>query len=259
MILDEIVAAKLQELKNSKQKVPERLLLQELPEEAPPLFSAAFQEEKLNIIAEIKYQSPSRGVFPCLLRPTEVAGQYISAGAVGLSILTEKKYFSGAPEHLKSVRREFPQIPILRKDFLFDPYQVLEARVWGASAVLAIVACLQPAQLIGLLSSAREGFLDVLVEVHNAKELETALESGAKIIGVNNRNLKDFSVDIRTSFEIARLLEKEQGYCLIAESGLSERNQLLELQDAGFQGFLIGSHFMNNQNPGELLAKLVAG
>ncbi len=259
MILDEIVAAKRQELQVFKQQFPEEALREQIPENDPPPFAAAFEEEKLNILAEIKYRSPSRGSFPCLLKPVEIAEQYRCAGAAGLSILTEKKYFAGAPEYLKDVRIELPQIPILRKDFLFEPYQVLESRVWGASAVLAIVACLQPGQITGLLASARECLLDVVVEVHDPQELETAVESGATIIGVNNRNLKDFSVDITTSFEIARRLEGEKGYLLIAESGLSDRTQLLELQDAGFRGFLIGSYFMNNQNPGERLAQLLSG
>ena len=258
MILDEIVAAKREELQDVKQEFPEEVLVEEITKGNPPLFAAAFPAGTLNVLAEIKYRSPSRGPFPCLLEPVEIAGQYRGGGAVGLSILTEKNYFAGAPEHLRAVRKEFPEIPVLRKDFLFDSYQVLESRIWGASAILAIVACLQPSQLIGLLASAREFLLDVVVEVHDLQELETAVESGATIIGVNNRNLRDFSVDINTSFEVARRLEGEQDYLLISESGLSERTQLLELQDAGFRGFLIGGHFMNNQNPGEHLAELLA-
>lgn len=256
-ILDEIVAARRRDLEVARGRVPERALREAIPSHSPLSFEAALQGEGLNVIAEVKYRSPSRGPFPCQLEPVEVARQYRTNGAVALSVLTEARYFSGSPTYLEDIHREFPRLPLLRKDFLFDPYQVIETRALGASAMLAIVACLDRPQLRALLDSAAEFELGVLVEVHDARELETAVEAGASIIGVNNRNLVDFSVDLGTSFEIARRMEAESGVSLITESGLSERQQLLELRDAGFCAFLIGSHFMNSPKPGEALHKLL--
>ena len=257
-ILDEIVAAKEQELEAVRQQFPRGSLLEAIAEGMPPAFDTALRGDGLNIIAEVKYRSPSRGPFPCQLEPVEVARQYRDSGAVALSVVTEKTYFAGEPAYLKDIRREFSELPLLRKDFLFDAYQVIESRAWGASAILAIVACLERSQLAGLLSSAGEFQLGVLVEVHDPWELEIAIDEGAGIIGVNNRNLNDFRIDLSTSFDIARRLEGEDGYLLIAESGLSERDQLVELREAGFSGFLIGSHFMNSQEPGKALRELLA-
>ena len=258
-ILDQIVAAKERELEAVRQQFPQETLLRAIPEGTPPAFDTALRGDGLNIIAEVKYRSPSRGPFPCQLEPVEVARQYRDGGAVALSVLTEKTYFAGEPSYLKDIRREFPDLPLLRKDFLFEAYQVIESRAWGTSAILAIVACLERSQLASLLSSAEEFQLGVLVEVHDPWELEIAIGAGASIIGVNNRNLNDFEIDLATSFGIARRLEGEDGYLLISESGLSERAQLLELRQAGFSGFLIGSHFMNSQKPGQVLRELLGG
>ena len=257
-ILDEIVAAKHRELEVTRHQFPQESLLEAIRAATPPAFDAALQGDGLNIIAEVKYRSPSRGPFPCQLAPVEVARQYRDSGAVALSVVTETAYFAGASAYLEDIREEFPALPLLRKDFLFEPYQVIESRAWGASAILAIVACLESSQLASLLCSAGEFQLGVLVEVHDPWELEIALHEGAGIIGVNNRNLNDFQVDLATSFDIARRLEGEDGTLLISESGLSERAQLLELRDAGFSGFLIGSHFMNSQDPGKALRELLA-
>ncbi len=258
-ILDEIVAAKHRELEVARHQFPQESLLEAIRAATPPAFDAALQGDGLNIIAEVKYRSPSRGPFPCQLAPVEVARQYRDSGAVALSVVTETAYFAGASAYLEDIREEFPDLPLLRKDFLFEPYQVIESRAWGASAILAIVACLESSQLASLLCSAGEFQLGVLVEVHDPWELEIALHEGAGIIGVNNRNLNDFQVDLATSFDIARRLEGEDGTLLISESGLSERVQLLELRDAGVSGFLIGSHFMNSQEPGEVLRELLGG
>ena len=258
-ILDEIVAAKQRELEAVRQQFPRGSLLDAIPEGTPPAFDTALGGDGLNIIAEVKYRSPSRGPFPCQLEPVEVARQYRDSGAVALSVVTEKTYFAGEPAYLKDIRKEFSDLPLLRKDFLFDPYQVIESRAWGASAILAIVASLERPQLASLLSCAEEFQLGVVVEVHDPWELEIAIDEGASIIGVNNRNLNDFQINLTTSFDIARRLEGQDGYLLIAESGLSERAQLLELREAGFSGFLIGSHFMNSQKPGEILRELLEG
>jgi len=234
------------------------------PEEpAPPGFSAALPATKTNIIAEIKYRSPSHGPFRCRKPPDEIADSYVENGAAALSVLTDQTFFSGSLDHLARVRKRLieqersAKIPILRKDFILDRRQVVEACRFGASAYLLIAACLDVVQLRELIQCGEEQGIEPLVEVHDAWELERAIDSGAGIIGVNNRNLKTFEVDIRTSFELARMLEGES-YLLVAESGISEPQQVRELQDAGFSAFLIGTAFMNSKNPGEELASLLA-
>lgn len=265
-MLNRIVAAKHAEIAERKVRTPEaelRGLIESEP--IPPSFRNVLSARGLNVIAEIKYRSPSRGRFRCGLPPEGVAAGYLRAGARALSILTDEPFFGGSPENLQRVRRMFEAgdrderiapAPLLRKDFLVDRYQLLEARAWGASAALLIVACLEPGPLKDLVSWSRDLELDPLVEVHDRFELDRALAAGADLIGVNNRNLKTFDVDLRTSFEIARQLEGEEGLLLVAESGLSELAQLLELRDAGYGAFLIGGAFMDTDDPGAALASL---
>lgn len=227
--------------------------------------SRALVAPGVSIIAEIKYKSPSHGPFSCRMDPELIAEAYLRAGASAISVLTDEHFFSGKLDFLARVRKHLDvidqeeEIPVLRKDFIFDRYQVLEASLVGASALLLIVAILSPSELRSLLSFSRDKGLEVLVEVHSPRELEIALESGAEIIGVNNRNLETFEVDLRTSFDIARRLEGVKGQVLVAESGISEAVQLSELSDAGFDGFLVGSAFMDSPRPGEALAKLLSG
>lgn len=237
----------------ARSRLPLNRLLDQIPEQPPPSFTAAITQPGINIIAEIKYRSPSRGRFACHLPPKELAGIYVENGAAALSVLTEKKYFDGDVEFLRAVEVE---APLLRKDFIIDRYQVAEARFYGASAYLLIVSCLSRGELSGLISYGKDFQLDALVEVHDAFELEAALESGARLIGVNNRDLQTFQVDLRTSFEIARRMEKETGCILVAESGISEHSQIVELQDAGFSAFLIGSTLMDSADPGARLRQL---
>ena len=212
----------------------------------------------VNIVAEIKYRSPSRGAFTCQLGPSDLAEVYAQNGARALSILTEKKYFDGDLGFLEEARRQ-SELPLLRKDFIVERYQVAEARVRGASAFLLIVSCLSSAELRDLISYGKDLQLDALVEVHDSFELERVMESGALIIGVNNRNLSTFEVDIQTSFELARRLEGEEGRILVCESGIREHTQIKELQDAGFSAFLIGSTLMDSSDPGETLRHLRGG
>lgn len=295
-MLNEILNYKRQETAKRKEQHPIGTLLDKAREETPPSFSEALSRDGLNIIAEIKYKSPSHGPFRCQKPPEEVAEAYIQNGAAALSILTDENYFSGSLENLKRVRERFKQhagrsgdgeeesesaakethhstryaargplsngqtferIPLLRKDFILDRYQVAEARAFGASAYLLIAAALQQRELVELMGYGKELGLEALVEVHDAFELECAIESGSRIIGVNNRNLKTFNVNIKTSFEIARRLEGESGYILVAESGLSTHSQLEELRDAGFNAFLIGTTFMETDDPGAALAELL--
>lgn len=256
-MLERIVASKRRELAQAMASVPLAALERDLPGEPPPRFAQTLQRPALNVIAEIKYRSPSRGRFPCRLPPGEVAKAYAEAGAAALSVLTDQPFFGGELANLDEARQALPEMPLLRKDFILDRYQIAEARLHGASAYLLIAACLSPGDLAGLLGRGGEYGLEALVEVHDPSELETAVESGARIIGINNRNLKTFEIDIGVSFDIARRLEGETGFTLVSESGLRERSQLLELQDAGFHGFLIGSSLMEAPDPGERLRELL--
>ena len=232
---------------------------------AVPSFSASISRPGPSVIAEIKYKSPSHGFFACRKGPEIIAESYCEGGAAALSVLTEEYFFAGKLEYLAKIREHLDTggkgktVPLLRKDFIFDRYQVLEARIKGASALLLIAAVLSESALRELLESTREAGLEALVEIHSPGELEMVLECGARIIGVNNRNLNTFDVDIRTSFDIARRLESESGFLLVAESGISESSQIDELADAGFDGFLIGSAFMDSREPGEELAELLSG
>jgi len=255
-VLERIVASTKQELIQTKESVPLEKLLGRIPEEPPVSLTSALAQPGVNIIAEIKYKSPSRGEFACQLACRELAGIYSENGAVALSVLTEKSYFSGDLSFLQEIAEEQPELALLRKDFIVDPYQVVEARSSGACAYLLIVACLSEEKLQSLIHYGQEFQLDALVEVHDPFELEKAINAGAGIIGVNNRNLRTFEVDLDTSFDIARRMEGEGGYTLVSESGIEEHSQIVELQDAGFQAFLVGSIFMDSSDPGRKFRQL---
>ena len=255
-VLEQIVASTKQELIQTKESVPLEKLLGRIPKEPPASLTSALAPPGVNIIAEIKYKSPSHGAFACQLPCRDLAGIYSENGAVALSVLTEKHYFSGDLSFLQEIAEEQPGLALLRKDFIVDPYQVVEARSSGACAYLLIVACLSELKLQSLIHYGQEFQLDALVEVHDPFELEKAINAGAGIIGVNNRNLRTFEVDLDTSFDIARRMEGEKGYTLISESGIEEHSQIVELQDAGFQAFLVGSIFMDDSDPGRKLRQL---
>ncbi len=255
-MLDEIVRGRKAELAETRLRIPLQDLMDQLPEEPPTSFSGSITQPGIRIIAEIKYRSPSHGPFRCQRPPAEVGLTYQQNGAAAISVLTEKSYFDGDLKFLDLLHQESNDLPLLRKDFIFDPYQVIEARVHGASAYLLIVACLSQSELRQLLIEGGEYALEALVEVHDPFELEVAVESGARIIGVNNRNLKTFEVDLDTSFDIARRLEEEQDFTLVSESGIREVEQIRDLQDAGFSAFLVGSSLMDTADPGAALRAL---
>lgn len=255
-MLDRIIARKKMELLESKARKPFERLLAEVPETQPSSFWEALNEEGVRIIAEVKYSSPSHGPFAIQWPPEEVVKAYLEGGAAAVSVLTDEEFFQGKPDYLQRLGGECPELALLRKDFLIDRYQVLEARVWGASAYLLIVACLDPGQLSSLLRYGAEIGLEALLEVHDLRELDRAVETGARLIGVNNRSLKTFEVDINTSFRLARRLEGESGITLVSESGIREHLQIQELQDAGFSAFLIGSSLMDSQDPAAMLREL---
>ncbi|HUE87198.1 MAG TPA: indole-3-glycerol phosphate synthase TrpC [Vicinamibacterales bacterium] len=206
---------------------------------------------RVNVIAECKRRSPSRGVLRADYDPVAIAGSYQRAGAAALSILTEPTFFDGALEHLAAVR-EAVRLPLLRKDFVIDSYQLLEARANGADAVLLIVAALAESELRTLLSAARAFGLAALVEVHDAAELDRALDAGAEIIGVNNRNLRTLEVDLHVSEVAAARIPPT--VVAVSESGLTSPDDVGRLRALGYRAFLIGERFMTSPDPGAALS-----
>jgi indole-3-glycerol phosphate synthase len=220
------------------------------------LEAALSERGRLNVIAECKRRSPSKGVLRAEYDPVAIAKGYASAGAAALSVLTEPTFFDGSLDHLADVRRAV-DLPLLRKDFIVSVYQLLEAKAAGADAALLIVAALAPAELRTLLATADALGLDALVEVHDAAELARALDAGARIVGVNNRNLRTLDVDVRTSE--ALIASMPAGVLAVSESGLRSAEDLRRLQALGYHGFLIGERFMAAADPGEMLKRLIAG
>jgi indole-3-glycerol phosphate synthase len=216
--------------------------------------SALSKPGRSNVIAECKRRSPSRGVLAAQYDPVAIARQYEAGGAVAISVLTEPTFFDGALEHLTAVRQAVT-LPLLRKDFIVDEYQLLEARAIGADAALLIVAALEQADLIRLQKRAWELGLAALVEVHDDEELSRAVDAGAQIIGVNNRNLRTLAVDVAASRRLgARIPANVVG---VSESGLTSRADLEELAGQGYRAFLIGERFMTAPNPAQAIAELI--
>jgi indole-3-glycerol phosphate synthase len=224
---------------------------------APGRFAAALSRpQKLNIIAECKRRSPSRGVIKADYDPASIARAYERSGAAAISVLTEPAFFDGHLGHLADVRAVC-DLPLLRKDFIVDPYQILEARAAGADAVLLIVAALTPSALANLHRAAADTGLEALVEIHDVRELPIALDAGASIIGVNNRNLRTLSVDTEISRRAVELIPDD--VIAVAESGLKSAADLSALADAGYDAFLIGERLMAASDPGQALAEMMKG
>ena len=218
-------------------------------------FEAALSRlDGFNVIAECKRRSPSKGVLRAAYDPVAIARGYAAAGAAAISVLTEPTFFDGSLDHLKAIRAAV-DVPLLRKDFVVSEYQLLEARAAGADAVLLIVAALRPAELKVLHDHARRHGLDVLVEAHDAEELSIAIDAGARIVGVNNRNLRTLQVDVHASETlIAKLPAAVIG---VSESGLKTAADLTRLKALGYRAFLIGERFMTAADPGAALAELL--
>ncbi|MEU0407417.1 indole-3-glycerol phosphate synthase TrpC [Streptomyces griseorubiginosus] len=217
--------------------------------------AAALAEPGLAVIAEMKPRSPSRGPLTDDYRPAERARAYRDGGAHALSVLTHEDGFGGSPEHL-SVARAESQLPVLRKDFITDEYQLLEARALGADAVLLIVAALSAERLARLLARTRELGMEALVETHDADELDRALEAGATVIGVNHRDLRDFTLDRTLS---ARLRPRVgAGRILVAESGVRDAHDARSLARAGVDAVLVGELLMRSDNPAAVIKELTA-
>ena len=219
-------------------------------------FGALSRADRLNVIAECKRRSPSKGVLRADYDPVAIAKRYEDAGAAAISCLTEPTFFDGSLDHLDAVHAAVG-LPVLRKDFIVSEYQVLEARAAGASAMLLIVAALTPKELETLFDQASAAGLDVLVEVHNAEELAIAADAGANIIGVNNRNLRTLEVDVKASETLIAKMPK--GAVAVSESGLRTAEDLIRLRGLGYQAFLVGERFMTTADPGAALKELLAG
>ena len=220
----------------------------------------AFQRElevagRVTVIAECKRRSPSKGVLAIHYDPAAIARLYEQGGAAAISVLTEPTFFDGALEHLQAVRRAVG-VPLLRKDFVVDEYQLFEACAAGADAILLIVAALDQADLVRLQARAVELGLAALVEVHDEAELTRAIDSGARLIGVNNRNLRTLQVDVEASYRLATRIPK--GVIGVSESGLRSRDDLARLTAAGYRAFLVGERFMTDPDPARALRDLTS-
>lgn len=253
--LAEIIAHKKIEVAERRALVPVRQLEQSIYFDAPTVSLVKYLQrpDKSGIIAEIKRASPSQGVLNQYISVAEVSLGYMQAGASALSVLTDEKYFRGSLADLQTAR-SFNYCPILRKDFIIDEYQLIEARAAGADAVLLIAAALTPTQLQTLAQQARALGLETLLEIHERQELPENL-SDILAIGVNNRNLADFTVSLETALSLAQELPSD--LCKVAESGISQATAIRLLRAAGYQGFLIGTAFMRHSRPQEACAALI--
>jgi len=254
-VLDRILEARRAEVDHRKRVLPETALKYGV-KAAPPVrdFSAALSRDAINIIAELKPASPSRGIIRDPFDPAALAKSLEAAGAAALSVLTEGEFFRGSLKNLRDARKEVA-LPALRKDFIFDTWQVWEARANDADSFLLIVAALSDPLLHDLIALGRELKMEPLVEVHTRAELDRALAADARIIGVNNRDLKTLALRMETSFE---LIEHIPDHCrAVAESGLRTHADLQELRRAGFDAFLIGEHLMLAPDPAAALFHLL--
>ncbi len=259
-ILDEILAHKVTEVQAAKRVRSAEKLAREAESCArkPSGFRAALRETPgAAVIAEVKRRSPSKGLIREDFDPVWIATCYAEAGAACISVLTDEKFFGGSLEILEAVRAAVDR-PLLRKDFMIDPYQVDEARVAGADAILLIVAALDDGTMATLDARARELGLDVLVEVHDEEELDRARALGADLIGVNNRNLKTFETDLATTERLAGKLD-DPDVVLVAESGIGSAEDVARLERAGAAGFLVGESLMRQPHPGRALEALRGG
>jgi indole-3-glycerol phosphate synthase len=208
------------------------------------------------VIAEVKKASPSKGVIRADFDPVAIARRYAACGAAAISVLTEERYFQGSPGHLEAIRAAV-DVPLLRKDFIVDPYQVEESRAWGADALLLIVAALDDAALRELHAAALELGLDVLVEAHTADEVDRAAAAGATLIGINNRDLRTFVTTLETAERLSERLPA--GALGVAESGIETPADVARLRRAGYEVFLVGESLMRQPDPGAALQALLAG
>jgi indole-3-glycerol phosphate synthase len=256
--LEEITAAARRKAAAAKASADMRALDSRAKHHQPRGFRRSLKEQAASgtaVIAELKKASPSKGLIRADFPVAELARELEVAGAAALSVLTDAEYFQGSLQNL-AIAWAVTRLPCLRKDFMVDEFQMVEARAHGADAVLLIVAALNPSELSELYRSAREFELDVLCEVHDAEELRRALDAGFDTIGVNNRDLRTFAVDLGTSLRLAELMPP--GIVKVAESGIESGEDISRLRQAGFDAFLVGESLMRAPRPGEALRELLA-
>jgi indole-3-glycerol phosphate synthase len=264
-VLKKIMAVKAEEVRSAAATLPLADLRREAlatlrgePEGARPRGFAAALKHRIAqghsaVIAEVKKASPSKGVLRADFDPVAIAQSYERGGAACLSVLTDVQFFQGAPQYLKAARAACT-LPVLRKDFLFDPYQVFEARAWGADCILLIVAAISDTQLAELEACAHELGMDVLVEVHDADELDRALRLKTPLLGINNRDLRSFEVSLQAT--LSQLSRIPDDRLVITESGILTAQDVVTMRDAGVNAFLVGEAFMRAEDPGTALQTL---
>lgn len=257
-ILEKIVAVKREEVAAAKRKKPldvvrEDALSRVLTRDFEGALRAKVAAGRAAVIAEVKKASPSKGVLRADFIPADIAQSYAEHGAACLSVLTDRQFFQGEPDFLKQARASC-DLPVLRKDFMVDPYQVYESRVLGADCILLIAACLSDAQMAELEAIAHTLDMAVLVEVHDAAELQRALKLRTRLVGINNRNLRTFEVSLDTT--LGMLGDVPADRLLVTESGILGREDVQRMRSTGVHAFLVGEAFMRAPDPGEALAAL---
>jgi indole-3-glycerol phosphate synthase len=258
-ILDRILARKREELEAARAAVPLAEMQRRAAAAPPPRdFTGALRAKiaagQAAVIAEVKKASPSKGLLRADFDPAAIARSYEAGGAACLSVLTDRDFFQGAPEHLVQARAACA-LPVLRKDFVTEPYQVFESRAMGADCILLIAAALARQDMLGLEASARSLGMAVLVEVHDSKELEAALALQTPLLGINNRDLRSFRTSLETTLGL--LPSIPQGRIVVTESGISGRDDVAMLRGRGVPAFLVGETFMRAPDPGKALAEMV--
>jgi indole-3-glycerol phosphate synthase len=256
--LDQIIAATRRRVTEARRTADLRELERQAEEHVPRGFRRTLEakgQTGIAIIAELKKASPSRGPIRADFNPESLARELERVGAAALSVLTDEEFFQGSLENLRRASAS-SKLPCLRKDFIVDEFQLLEARAYGADAILLIVAVLSQAELIGLTVRGRDCGLDVLCEVHDKEEVQRALDAGCNLIGVNNRDLRTFKVDLETAFRLANFIPKN--VVRVAESGVQTGADIARLRAAGYQAFLVGESLMKAETPGDALRALIA-
>jgi len=260
-ILSRIIRHKAQEVADRARQTPLASLRERCAGQQPPRGFLDSLEERIRrrrpaVIAEIKKASPSRGIIREDFDPAAIAGSYARGGAACLSVLTDETFFQGADSHLQAARGHCA-LPVLRKDFMVDAYQIWESRVIGADCILLIVAALGDAQLLDLSELALELGMDVLVEVHDREELDRALALRVPLLGINNRDLRTFDTSLSTTLDLLPHIPADR--VVVTESGIHSREDVALMQEHGVHGFLVGEAFMRSPEPGEALAELFPG
>ena len=255
-ILDKIVKNKIKEIELSKKKLP----LKEIKKQLDYMkfqkrnFKNSLIKNKISLVAEIKKASPSLGIIKESVDHIKLAQEYEKAGASAISVLTDKKFFQGELDYINDIKKT-TNLPILRKDFIFDEYQIYESKLYGADAILLITSILTKQDLKHLLSAAKKLKLDCLVEVHSYIELETALECGGEIIGINNRDLNTFEVNLNNFVNLSRFIPKEK--IAVCESGIFTRADVLKVKNAGANAILVGTSLMTSNNVKKKIMELI--